>query len=142
MERREGWEHWFAEFLFKRKDTPFKYGSNDCGLFVGDCVEQITGVDIVEEFRGKYSTKHGCYRLLKEFCGGGVAETFQKLSRSYGFHEININHARRGDIALVTGQMGDAVGIVDMTGEQVAIPSKTGLIFFPMIAILKAWRVG
>ena len=45
-------------------------------------------------------------------------------------------------ISLVEGEMGDAVGIVDMTGEQVAIPARKGLIFFPMIAIKKAWRVG
>ena len=47
-----------------------------------------------------------------------------------------------GDIVLVEGEMGDAVGIVDMTGEQVAIPARKGLISFPMIAIRKAWRVG
>ena len=67
MERRENWEHFLDELILKRQNSTFQYGSNDCGLFVGDCVEQITGVDIVEEFRGKYSTKHGCYKLLKEF---------------------------------------------------------------------------
>ena len=142
MERRENWEHFLDEFIFKRQNSTFQYGSNDCGLFVADCVERITGVDIAEEFRGRYSTKNGCYQLLKEFSGGGVDETFQKLSKSYGFHEINTNYAGRGDIVLVEGEMGDAVGIVDMTGEQVAIPARKGLIYFPMIAIIKAWRVG
>jgi hypothetical protein len=29
-----------------------------------------------------------------------------------------------------------------MTGEQVAIPARKGLIYFPMDQIIKAWRVG
>ena len=142
MERRENWEHFLSEFIFKRKDSSFKYGQNDCCLFVADAVEKITGVDIAEEFRGQYTTKAEAYKLLMNFSGGAVEETFKTLSRQYGFHEISPNYAGRGDIVLVEGEMGDAVGIVDMTGEQVAIPARKGLISFPMIAIRKAWRVG
>jgi hypothetical protein len=76
------------------------------------------------------------------FSGGAVIETLKSLSRQYGFNEINPNYAGRGDIVLVEGEMGDAVGIVDMTGEQVAIPAKQGLIYFPMEEIKNAWRVG
>jgi len=142
MERRENWEHFLSEFIFKRTNSVFKYGQNDCCLFVADAVEKITGVDIAEEFRGQYNTKAEAYKLLMNFSGGAVEETFKTLSRQYGFHEISPNYAGRGDIVLVEGEMGDAVGIVDMTGEQVAIPAIKGLISFPMIAIKKAWRIG
>ena len=142
MERRDGWEHYLDEFIFKRKRSSFRYGKNDCCLFVCDAVERMTGVDPAEEFRGKYSTKSGAYELLKKFAGGKLEETVRTLTKNYGMPEINKNFAGRGDVVLVNGEMGDALGIVDMTGEQVAIPARKGLVFFPMIAIKKAWRVG
>lgn len=142
MERRNNWEHFLSEFLFKRKNSSFKYGRNDCCLFVADSVERMTGVDIAEEFRGKYKTRKSAYSLLLKFSGGAVEETFGQLSKNYGFHEVPPNYASRGDIALVNASMGDSVGIVDMSGEKVAIPGETGLVFFPTIAIKKAWRVG
>jgi hypothetical protein len=142
MERRENWEDFLSDFICKRKDSAFKYGENDCCLFVADAVENITGVDIAEEFRGKYTSKVEAYRLLIKYSGGAVEETFKELSKNYGFHEISTKYAGRGDIALVRGEMGDAVGIVDMTGERVAIPARKGLIYFPMEEIIKSWRVG
>jgi len=142
MERRENWEHFLSEFLFKRKNSSFRYGRNDCCLFVADAIEKMTGVDPAWEFRGKYKTKSGAKHLLLQFAGGNILETVKRLTISYGMPEISINFAGRGDIALVNGEMGDALGVIDMTGEKVAIPGRKGLVFFPTIAIKKAWRVG
>jgi len=140
MERREGWEHWLAEFLFKRKDTPFKYGANDCCLFVCDAVEQMTGVDPAVDYRGKYSTKREAFDLIDWDIEGHMGDLF----KTYGMTENGINHAGRGDVALVNGPMGDALGVIDMTGERVALPAKTGLMYFPKDkdTVKKTWRVG
>lgn len=142
MERREGWECSLNEFLFKRKNSSFRYGRNDCCLFVADAVEQMTGVDPADGFRGRYKTKAGAYDLLFEFAGGDIGPAVKKLTRNYGMPEVDINHAGRGDIVIVATPRGDALGIVDMTGEQVAVPGRKGLIFYPTIAIKQAWRVG
>ena len=143
MERREGWEHFLAEFLFKRKDSSFRYGRNDCCLFVADAIERMTGVDPAEQFRAQYRSKAEANNILIQFGGGHILETVQKLTKNYGMPEINIKSAGRGDIALVVnGSRGDVLGVVDMTGEQVAIPGTKGLVYFPMIALKKAWRVG
>lgn len=142
MERRDNWEHFLSEFLFKRKNSSFRYGRNDCCLFVADAIEKMTGVDPAESFRGKYKTRSGANNMLLQFSGGSILETVKKLTLNYGMPEIDPNYAGRGDIALVYGEMGDALGIIDMTAEKVAIPGKKGLVFFPTIAIKKAWRVG
>lgn len=143
MERRENWEYFLSEFLFKRKDSTFRYGRNDCCLFVADAIERMTGVDPAVEFRGKYRTKAQAKNLLINFAGGTISETVKRLTINYGMPGIEINLAGRGDVALViNGARGEALGIVDMTGEQVAVPGYKGLVYFPMIVIQKAWRVG
>ena len=142
MERRDGWEHYLDEFIFKRKRSSFRYGKNDCCLFVADAIERMTGVDPAEKFRGQYKTKSEAYDLLKRFSNGEIEETVNKLAINYGMKRIDSNFAGRGDVVLVSSPMGNTLGVVVLTGEQVAIPARKGLMFYPTISILKAWRVG
>tara|TARA_B100000686_G_C16621135_1_gene879294 strand:- start:81 stop:551 length:471 start_codon:yes stop_codon:yes gene_type:complete len=142
MERRENWEHFLSEFIFKRKDCPFEYGKNDCCLFVADAVEVMTGIDTAEDFRFQYKGKKEAYNLLYRFSGGYILETVRKLTKAYGMPEIKPGFASRGDVVLIDGLMGEALGIVDMSGTKIVVPGKKGLTAFPFEVIKKAWRVG
>jgi hypothetical protein len=53
--------------------------------------------------------------------------------------EIKVLEAQRGDVALIDTPLGDALSLV--VGDKVAAMGKDGLIFLPLMAAKKAWKV-
>jgi len=84
-------------FIAQHQDVPFKWGQNDCCLFVANWILTATGKDLASDFRGKYTTRNGAFKSL--FKAG--LNNLQTLFKDRLNIQININYAKRGDIALV-----------------------------------------
>ena len=46
------------QFLLARRSVPFKWGANDCALFVADAIEAMTGVDFAD-YKKSFETWFG-----------------------------------------------------------------------------------
>lgn len=116
-------------FINQRNCEPFKWGKNDCCLFVADWVLFATGHDAAADFRGKYRTESGAFKQLFKRGLNDVESVFKdRLNPA-----IALSYARRGDIALVDFK-GDFVGGI-VTVNAVLCVGENGLVTLPMSAV-------
>ena len=159
MKRTKGWERRLSELFKARAQSPFKWGTNDCCMFVADAVRVVTEVDIGEWFRGRYKTRTKAFRLLKEFAQGSVTETMDRITAKYGMKETKEvppgpwQHKAllAGDIVTmkahpldpIAGHLsnGVTVGIQSFTKGAVLSPGKDGLVLSTQPHIHKAWTL-
>lgn len=132
--RLSDWEPRLAAYLASVVDCPFVWGEHDCALHSANAVIAITGVDIAERFRGKYSTAAGSVRALKRYGAGTLEATFDAT-----LPVIGKAFAQRGDLVLHDGMVGVCVGAdAVFVGEDGGTP---GLVRFPRRVWAKAWAV-
>ena len=123
------------DFLAQRQHMPFKWGSNDCCLFIADWLLIATGNDYGLKFRGKYRTKKGAFRCLFKHGYKDIKTLFKACLNV----EISPLKAKRGDVVLVAHNdelIGGIVGI-----NCVAYVSDNGVVQLPMSAIVIAFSV-
>jgi len=124
-----GWEKRLAARIKAAGGQSFEWGMFDCCIFAADCVQDITGKDLMAEMRGKYTSELGAAKLIKKV--GGLPAY---LTKTLG-HEIRFEQAKRGDVVM----FGDVVGVC--VGAQFVAPMKAGLYFCPMANVSSAWGV-
>ena len=137
IKRLPNWPELLAGKIDAARQQPFIWGKNDCCLFAAHCVEIITGVDLVGDYRS-YKTKAEALRLLKKY--GGVAGIAEAIAKEQGIPKVSALHAQRGDVCLFDIGRGDTLGIV--AGEHIFAPGPKGLIGFPVLQAVRAWRIG
>jgi uncharacterized protein DUF6950 len=117
------------------KNKPFVWGVNDCCLFAANTVLALTGEDLAEEFRGKYHTKLGAAKVLKQH---GFHSIEQLLIAKLG-QPIAPLTATYGDVALIENHQGElAAGIVFRSSVYCVGPQ--GLIQLPLSNVIHVWR--
>jgi hypothetical protein len=136
-QRISNWPRALADFVESRRATPFKWGEHDCCLFAADAVIAITGIDLASDFRGTYDSELSAMRIIN------ANTDFETLIAShcerFGFGQIPVQFAGRGDLVIVEGLDRYWAGIA--LGGIIAGPGKIGLIMSPMSAAKRAWRV-
>jgi hypothetical protein len=140
-------EHWdtqhFHEFLTERAHAPFAWGENDCALFAADAIQSFTGVDIAEDFRGKYTDEASALETIKEITGGEtVADAAAWCAAKHELPELaNPLFAQRGDLVILDAPSGHQIaGIVGLNGHAISVYDK-GLFRLPITSVVRAWRV-
>lgn len=112
----------------------FSWGEHDCCLFAADCIQAMTGADLMAEFRGQYDSAESAYRLI------GRRGLASHLSQRLG-DALPALFAHRGDLMTATGEDGrPAVGIC--VGEKALFLGPAGLLSLPISDCLSTWRVG
>jgi hypothetical protein len=144
--RLDGWEKEFNAFIESRVNAPFVWGVHDCCLFANDSVFTLTGLDCAVFFRGRYDDAESAYKRMKEYSGGSVPECMEKFAEVYGFEEIGINYAGRGDVALChvethIGGILPTLGVVDGSGK-ILIAGRKGLNSFKKSTGERFWKIG
>ena len=146
-------QHWltqeFDTSLKESQHTPFKWGSNDCCLFAANAIQAMTGVDIADDFRGKYTDEISAFALIKTVTGGTtVADAAAHCASKHGLTEwLDKSNkplplmAKRGDLVVVTNGTNVIAGVVDQSGKYVAAMSETGIIRISIRSIQRAWHV-
>jgi hypothetical protein len=150
LTRVDQWEQKLEAFFMQRVYMPFGWGTNDCCSFAFDSIEAITGVDIGGWFRGRYTMRLEAFMLLKEYSGGSVVETWDKLAEDYGLEEIPIGEIQAGDVVTmkiqaldpIAGRLSNGVSIgIKSFKEGFFSPGKHHLAMAMDPEIIKAWRV-
>ena len=146
MRRYEDWPDRLVCFLAARDRTPLKWGTSDCSLFACDAVKAMNGSDPGHWFREKYKTKTRAFRLLRQFAGGGLIETTERVMKEMDYPEIKPEKANSGDVVLINVENvhPEAFGLTAaiMACPEVAIAQgKDNLVYVEDPDIKKAWAI-
>lgn len=129
----DDWQPRLRAYLAAQADKPFKFGAMDCGAFAGGAVEAMTGVNPHAAVAGRYKTMAGALRALRRLGHEDhIAYAASVLT------EIEPAYAAWGDIAVVQGAPGLALGVVVGTHVEVRTPAGRGLV--PLTDALRAFR--
>lgn len=134
MKKRKDWRPRLRSYLTEA-DKPFAYGTFDCGAFAGGAVEAMTGENPHAQIAGRYTTLTGALRVIRKM---GYKDHIA-FAASFGEELNNPLAAQFGDIAVVEGEDGPALGVV--TGPHIAVLSPAGGHKVPLTAIKRAFRV-
>lgn len=146
-------EHWLTRemdaFLRENAGTPFRWGSNDCSLFAANAIQSMTGVDIAEDFRHKYTDEASAFALIQTVTGGTtVADAAAFCAKKHGLVEwVDADGkqrplmAKRGDLCAVDNAGRLIAGVVDLSGRFVACMGESGILRISVRRITRAWHV-
>ena len=95
-----------------KKPRTFTWGKEDCCLFSANIIKSITNIDIAKEYRGKYKTKLGAFRLIKKCGYKNLVECVDSEIKKHGFKQIHINMAQKGDVVTKKIDNDEIVGIM------------------------------
>jgi hypothetical protein len=132
--RTEGWQGRLVAYLAQARRTVFQEGQHDCALFAAGAVAAMTGTDIAQGWRGRYRSTAGGMRVLRRM---GFADHVALVA--HHFDEIAVVQACPGDIAVVDGPDGAALGIVQ--GEFIYVLRPTGFGLVGLMDARLAFRV-
>lgn len=147
------------DFLMERAEEPFAWGKNDCCLFPADAILAMTGVDIAEDFRGKYGkSRASAMSAVRAVLGGAkpgdavawpagfrptVGSAVAWCAAKYGLEELE--HplcAQRGDLVVLANADGEEMGgLVGLSGREIVTVGPDGLVTFSIERVKRAWRV-
>lgn len=128
MTRFEDWDQRLDAFL--KTVGPFEWGVNDCCLFVGHAVREMTGEDVTTEYKG-YKTAKGALKYIKNGVDGVATKHFGE-SKSPKL-------AKRGDVVMLEVEGEEALGIC--IGQKAVALTQAGLDFYNMDLARKAWTI-
>lgn len=129
------WRTRLTLYLAERARQPFAPGSHDCALFAAGAVEAITGTDPAAPYRGRYTTERGGLRVLRR---DGYADHVALAAAT--LPERVTGRAAPGDLAVVDGPAGPALGVVQ--GAAIYVLSPRGLSLVPLAAANRIFEVG
>jgi len=132
-----------ATFLQQNANAQFVWGTLDCSLFAADAIKAMTGIDVADDFRGKYTDKTSAFALIKSVTGGTtVGDAAAYCATKHGLTPWKYPlQAQRGDLVTVENNGELIAGIVDLSGKRVACLSETGIVRFSIMGIKQAWHV-
>jgi hypothetical protein len=133
--RHTDWKTRLVDYLGRVAPLPFTYGQHDCALFTMGAIEAMTGMDPGAPFRGRYETLRGGIRVVRR---AGFRDHVAIIAGL--FDEIGPVFAQAGDVAVVDGLDGPALGIVQ--GEFIYALSPDRLDLLPLLSARRAFRVG
>jgi hypothetical protein len=144
--RYEDWHARLGAHIKAALKRPFSWGEHDCCLWACDGILAMTGVDPAAWFRGRYSTKIGAYRALKQYAGGGLDETMTRVFGICGALEIPVLTAGRGDCVLAdvddgSGARTAALGLVGLSGRAALFAGPSGLTKVLLRNCRRAWKI-
>lgn len=135
LARLPGWPELLAAYIEERRHMPFAWGSNDCATFAGDALLAMTGVDVLQALRGRWSSREQAADVLARL--GGLRAGAQAL---LGPSLPRLAQAHRGAVVLARMD-GTAILGVRMAGGQWCAPGAGGLLWRPFGEVLLAWGI-
>jgi hypothetical protein len=143
LTRLPDWQTRLQRFFVDHHSEGFEYGHLDCCLFACDAILAMTGTDIAEWFRGRYSTRKEAMVLVREFAGKATTlAVAERVTEANGMSKVEVLRLQRGDVALIKrGERDHSLGIVALNGTEIVTVSKDGLVRVPLNLALAGWRV-
>ena len=133
LTKRSDWQAQLCRYLSDVACKPFRPGTHDCARFAAGAVEVQTGVDLARGWQA--------YRTL---------EQGQEMLRAHGYSghidlvagllpEVPVLRARVGDIAVLDGDLGASLGVVQGAGVFALTPAGIGMV--PLSDAKRMFRV-
>jgi hypothetical protein len=160
------WQELLHNYLLRRQNEAFQWGTMDCCLFACDALLELTGVDLAVDFRGKYDSLLSAVRTMKSFTTKGTKENegdqalpdvpisrspdeemdlveavAEKIAAKFEIEEVPVLMAQRGDILLLDSPLGKGLGILGLRGTHVHCAGPDGVVDVPLTECLRAWRI-
>lgn len=137
--RAPGWRGRFDQECDRIRRVPFAWGAHDCGVgLAGNLALSLTGVDVAARWRGRYATRAGALRVLRNDGFATVADAVASVLPEYD----HPSRARIGDVGAI--ETGDAFGcalcVVDY--ERVFVLTEHGFGTLDRSKMTRAFRVG
>ena len=130
------WQARLHCWLKATRQRPIEPGQHDCCLFGAGAIQAQTGTDLAAPWRGRYTSFAGGRRLLRR---AGYADHLALIAAH--LPEAHVSRALDGDIAVVPGEDGPAVGVVQGCVVYVlALSGGIGLV--PMAPVQRLFKVG
>lgn len=130
------WRHRLNDALAKHRKAPFRWGKHDCAILAADCIKAVVGDDLARGYRGKYRSSEAGLALMRE---AGFEDQVAMLASRYP--EIAPAMARAGDVGVIEGPFGAALGVFD--GPHIIVFALSGgLGRLPRTDAIKAFRIG
>ena len=135
--RNELWPEMLNDYIQLNFGKEYKYGKNDCVMFMAGFIRLITGKDVLKGKR--YNGQKSALALLEKH--GGLFKLVDMQFEKFGFKNItNVNKAKRGDVVgFITELHGETIGIC--IGSVFVSPGVDDLIFLPMTQAVRAWEI-
>ena len=136
-------ENWESKLNSVIHDTvhnkdQFIRGKNDCGTFVIECIEVITGVNI---FSKKYNSLKEFRKILKQLKFKTLLQLFSNLMKEHNFKEVDISRVQRGDILYYIDKT-DLDGTIGVCiGSSTMFNWKQGICLVSNNKCKIAWRI-
>lgn len=130
--RYHDWVEKLLEVMADHERREFVWGQDDCCLFVARCIDAMTGSEVETAIAAEYDDEPSALRLIAKH-GGLAGAVIHFLGEPV---EV---YAGRGDVVLIDGGEGDALGIC--LGSHIIAMGPDGLRRVPRKEILKVWRV-
>ncbi len=118
----------FYEVIESYRSKPFEWGVADCCTFTADCVQTITGIDWLADYRGQYSTEAGALELIGTSLLSRMNQLFQWVAPAY---------VVRGNVLMFDG----ALGVADSGKYGFFMTQERGLRAVPIMTCAYAWDV-
>lgn len=134
MGRLSDWSDRLIQHIEDWRHKKFEWGKSDCALFCLYAEKAMCGASRFDDFLGQYSSAKGSLKALCQYGQRNLSDTV-----SDRLPEVDLLKAQRGDIALVDTPTGDALSLV--IGNKLAAMGENGLVFLPLNAAKKTWRV-
>lgn len=98
------------DVFWDRCEGPIVYGANDCCMALADTIMAAGGPDLMDAYRGRYSTARGFVRVIRK---AGFSSLPQATEDSFQ-RGRRVQMAEDFDVAMV--------GYIDAVGNTVASP--------------------
>lgn len=138
MKRYPDWPKRLHDFVDGVKRRPFDWREHECAVaWAGGCVAALTGADVAERWRGRFTSMRGALRVMRN---DGFADLGDMAASA--LPEIHIARARLGDVAFVPQDdgFGGTLGIVN--GETILVLREDGMGLVSLFDATRAFQVG
>lgn len=132
FQRRPDWEDRMNAVFERYRTRGFGYGTADCCQFSADVVKAMTGRDPMKPFRGRYRSREGAARALREIGKGTLRATLEAILGA----PVPPMCARRGDVLWDGENLGVCNGLDGL------FVSDSGLVSKRTAGCVCAFRIG
>lgn len=142
LARRDDWRERLLVVHDDYSRAQFQWGTYDCCLLIADSIRALTGHDPASgHFRYRYNNAKQALRLMREFAGGGVAETIKRYATLYNAREIPPGSAMFGDVGLFDFEDQQSGALITPDRYALLFLMREGPMYIPRGLLAHAWRV-
>ena len=135
MSRLLDWQGRLEAYLSAVARTPWRPGTQDCVIFAVGWRQAVTGIDLMEDFRGAYTTLEQGFELLR---AQGWPDHISAVTQ--GLEECPPHRMVMADLVTVEGAEGEpAFG--GCGGGHLHVLHPRGLGLLPLTAAMRCWRL-